>query len=241
MFDPADGSLSLRRCEISLRSYEQNLSVPSAVPGIGGTSISLPSRPSFGRVSAPLPAPPTSSRDKSSGVAQAQDKPTEMVGRESEVATWNLRRGRDWPAVKASVQVEGHVSETLSSASSPKYGFTSAPYIVPNVIPSAGFRLRNCEPVPIPHWSFRNHFISPISSLSMPSVMITMAGFADSSLTCSDQRSRCGRRSKSAHMQLVRVKLSYMDRMTPGALHHLSTSRCHRQWPAVLNTRHRHP
>jgi hypothetical protein len=30
MFDPADGSLSLRRCEISLRSYEQNLSVPSA-------------------------------------------------------------------------------------------------------------------------------------------------------------------------------------------------------------------
>ena len=126
MFDPADGSLSLRRCEISLRSYEQNLSVPSAVPGIGGTSISLPSRPSFGRVNAPLPAPTTSSRDKSFGVAQAQDKPTEMVGRESEVATWNLRRGRDWPAVKAPVQVEGHVSETFSSTSSPKYVFTSA-------------------------------------------------------------------------------------------------------------------
>jgi hypothetical protein len=118
MFDPADGSLSLRRCEISLRSYEQNLSVPSAVPGIGGTSISLPSRPSFGRVSAPQPAPATSSRP---GAAQAQDKPTEMVGHESEVATWNLRRGRDWPMVKAAVRVDGHVSEVVSSASAPNW------------------------------------------------------------------------------------------------------------------------
>lgn len=121
MFDPVDGSLSLRRCEISLRPYEQNLSVPSAVPGIGGTSISLPSRPSFGRVSAPLPAPTTSSRNKYSVVAQAQDKPTEMVGHESEVATWNLRRGRDWPVMKASVRVEGHVSETFGPASAPNW------------------------------------------------------------------------------------------------------------------------
>ncbi|KAH9167567.1 hypothetical protein EDB89DRAFT_2074692 [Lactarius sanguifluus] len=120
MFDPADGSLSLRRCEITLRPYEQNLSVPSAVPGIGGTSISLPSRPSFGRVSAPLPAPATTSRNKPT-VAQAQDKPTEMVGYESEVATWNLRRGRDWPMVRAPVRVEGHVSETFSSASAPNW------------------------------------------------------------------------------------------------------------------------
>ena len=123
MFDPADGSLSLRRCEISLRSYEQNLSVPNAVPGIGGTSISLPSRPSFGRVSAPSTAAATSSRNKSSGVAQGQDKPTEMVGHESEVATWNLRRGRDWPVVKSPVRLEGPVSETVSSTSAPKYGF----------------------------------------------------------------------------------------------------------------------
>jgi len=44
-----------------------------------------------------------------------------MVGHESEVATWNLRRGRDWPIVKAPVRVEGHVSETLSSASAPNW------------------------------------------------------------------------------------------------------------------------
>ncbi|KAN0135926.1 hypothetical protein V8E53_006378 [Lactarius tabidus] len=50
LFNPANGSLSLRRCEINLRSCEQNLSVPSAVPRIGGTGISLPSRPSFGRL-----------------------------------------------------------------------------------------------------------------------------------------------------------------------------------------------
>ncbi|KAI9433353.1 hypothetical protein H4582DRAFT_1004728 [Lactarius indigo] len=66
------------------------------------------------------PAPTTTSRNKST-VAQAQDKPTEMVGHESEVATWNLRRGRDWPVVKAPVRVEGHVSETFSSASAPNW------------------------------------------------------------------------------------------------------------------------
>ncbi|KAI0282429.1 hypothetical protein BC826DRAFT_900809, partial [Russula brevipes] len=48
IFDPADGSLSLRRCVIGLHPAEQTLSVPNSVPGIGGTSISLPSRPSLG-------------------------------------------------------------------------------------------------------------------------------------------------------------------------------------------------
>jgi hypothetical protein len=121
MFDPADGSLSLRQCEISLRSYEQNLSVLSTVLGIGGASIALPSRPSFGRVSAPQPTPTTSSHP---GAAQAQAKLTEMVVHESEIATWVLMRGRDWPMVKAAVRVDGHVSELVTLASTPKCDFT---------------------------------------------------------------------------------------------------------------------
>ena len=44
-----------------------------------------------------------------------------MVGHESEVVTWNLKKGRDWPLVKASVRVEGHVLELVSSASALKY------------------------------------------------------------------------------------------------------------------------
>jgi hypothetical protein len=120
LFDPADGSLSLRRCAISLRPDEQSLSVPSSVPGLGGTSISLPSRPSFGRVSAPLPSPAIASGAMSSGAVQADDKPGEIVIHESEVATWNLRRGRGWPVVKGSIRAEGHVKERPSSASAHK-------------------------------------------------------------------------------------------------------------------------
>jgi hypothetical protein len=120
MFDPADGSLSLRRCAISLRPVEQTLSVPSSVPGIGGTSISLPSRPSLGRVSAPFPAPVIGLRSRSSGTPSGIDKPMAIVGHEIEVATWNLRRGRGWPVVKGTVQPERHVSETPNPASAPK-------------------------------------------------------------------------------------------------------------------------
>jgi len=114
LFDPA---LSLRRCTISLRSNEQSLSVPNSVPGLGGTSISLRSRPSFGRVSAPLPAPAIASGAMTSGVLHADDKSAEIIGYESEVTMWNLRRGRGWPVVKGSVRAEGHVKENLSSES----------------------------------------------------------------------------------------------------------------------------
>jgi hypothetical protein len=119
MFDPADGSLSLRRCTVSLRPLEQTLSVPSSVPGIGGTSISLPSRPSLGRVSA-FPAAAIASRSRSSGTTQVIDKPMAIVGHESEVATWNLRRGRGWPVVKGSVRTERQVLETPNPTSAPK-------------------------------------------------------------------------------------------------------------------------
>ncbi len=119
MFDPADGSLSLRRCTVSLRPVEQTFSVPSSVPAIGGTSISLPSRPSLSRVNATSPAPAISSRSRSSGPAGI-DKSMAIVGHVSEVATWNLRRGRGWPVVKGFVRHERHVLEAPYPISAPK-------------------------------------------------------------------------------------------------------------------------
>lgn len=121
VFDPADGSLSLRRCAIGVHTTEQTLAVPTSVPGIGGTSISLPSRPSLGRVGAALPAPGIALGARSFGAAPDQDKPTAIVGHESEVATWNLKRGRGWPVVKVSVRSGEHISETPSSSSVNKY------------------------------------------------------------------------------------------------------------------------
>lgn len=123
IFDPADGSLSLRRCTINLRPVEQTLSVPNSVPGIGGTSISLPSRSSLGRVNAPFPAPAIALRSRSSGTAPVIDKPMAIAGHESQVATWNLRRGRGWPVVKGSVRPERHILETPNSTSAPKWVF----------------------------------------------------------------------------------------------------------------------
>ena len=119
IFDPADGSLSLRRCTVGLRSVEQTLSVPSSVPAIGGTSISLPSRTSLGLVSATSPAPAISSRARSSA-APGIEKSMAIVGHVSEVATWNLRRGRAWAVVKGSVRHEQHIVETPNPTSAPK-------------------------------------------------------------------------------------------------------------------------
>ncbi|KAI0059285.1 hypothetical protein BV25DRAFT_1961843 [Artomyces pyxidatus] len=101
LFDPMDGSVSLRRFIVELRPYETNLSVPSSVPGLGGTSISLPTRPSFGRPSASPPK--ATAAQRASGLSQMLVKPAELVGRESEVATWNLRRGNDWPMVTRTI------------------------------------------------------------------------------------------------------------------------------------------
>ncbi|KAN0125372.1 hypothetical protein V8E53_015562 [Lactarius tabidus] len=82
MFNPANGSLSLRRCEINLRSCEQNLSVPSAVPRIGGTAYIYPLALRL-VVSArrdPRLQPPSAPEPR--------------------------RRGRDWSMVKAAVTYE---------------------------------------------------------------------------------------------------------------------------------------
>jgi hypothetical protein len=101
-----------------------------------------------------------------------------------------------------------------------------------------GYRLRSFEPAPSPRWSFRDHFTYLINSLSMRLMAITMGDSADSNSIHSDQRSRCERRLKSARMRLARVKLLYMDRMTLGAFHHLSMSRCHLLWPLGSNIPH---
>jgi hypothetical protein len=98
MFDPMDGTLSLRRFFVEHRQSEHSLSVPNSVPGIGGTSISLPSRPSFGLASSP---PPSSNR--ASALSAMMERPVELHARESEIATWNLRRARGWEPVRGTV------------------------------------------------------------------------------------------------------------------------------------------
>lgn len=112
VFDPHTGTLSLRRCTLERRVREPNsLSVNSSVPVLGGTSISLPSMSPISRFasgSSPPSAPPHTHRAPSgSGLTQMMEKQVELVARESQVATWYLKRGTGWREVKEVVRREG--------------------------------------------------------------------------------------------------------------------------------------
>jgi hypothetical protein len=133
VFDPVDGQLSLKRIflDIRLQGEGRNISgsfgngisaLSSALNAAGATSISLPT----GRMSASVsPAPSsgvhgqmqmtnvnssrsnTSSSKRSSGISQSgtpvEMLPVELVGRESNVATWSLQRQKDWGELKKTV------------------------------------------------------------------------------------------------------------------------------------------
>lgn len=92
VFDAVDGTLSLRRFTLDLRSRDQ-LTLPSSV---GGTSISLPGV----SLSSRLGISPPSGGSKSSGLSQMMETARELVLSSSNiVASWSLKRGHDWTEV----------------------------------------------------------------------------------------------------------------------------------------------
>lgn len=65
-----------------------------SLPGSGGP---------VGRLSASPPTVPGAQgrrNTNASGLTRAMDQPSGLVARETVVATWNLRRGRDWAQIK---------------------------------------------------------------------------------------------------------------------------------------------
>ena len=103
LFDQTDGTLSLRRFFIDLRANDHSLIVPGAIPGLGGTSISLPTRTPFNWINAP---PPTTGGQnvRTSGLTKMMERTAELSAREVDVATWNLRRECDWPELKRTLK-----------------------------------------------------------------------------------------------------------------------------------------
>lgn len=110
MFDPTDGSLSLRRFTLEMRAHDQALSFPSNT----GASISLPG------VSPPsrLGVSPPSSGGRPSALSQMMDIPTELVGRDSIVASWNLKRNQDWKDIRGTLQPVPHLHNSPCSPKS---------------------------------------------------------------------------------------------------------------------------
>lgn len=93
-FDPADGSLSLRRMTITIS--EVGSSMLASLPIPTGTSISLPGMGFMGRPSASPPKP----AGLTSTSAMSEQLATELVAKDATIATWNLMRDSKWNDVK---------------------------------------------------------------------------------------------------------------------------------------------
>ena len=107
-FDPMSGILSLRRIWVDRSASDRTLQVANAIPTIGGTSISLPATSlslMSMSISPPHQAEPTNRRGSSGSTpGKIQEHSAGLVGRDTVFATWNLRRGSDWPSVKQIVK-----------------------------------------------------------------------------------------------------------------------------------------
>ncbi|KAG8218093.1 hypothetical protein J3R82DRAFT_3608 [Butyriboletus roseoflavus] len=110
VFDASGGVLSLRRITLEQRPREFGIPFSSPIASFA-TSISLPGAGAAGRLSASPPTHTPSTRDaarKRSGLTQQMlEAATELVGKESTVATWQLKRRHDWGEVKRVVHEIG--------------------------------------------------------------------------------------------------------------------------------------
>ncbi|OSD01851.1 hypothetical protein PYCCODRAFT_1435871 [Trametes coccinea BRFM310] len=148
VFDPTDGTLTLRRIFVDRAAPGVEAVVPGSIPVAGGMSISLPGMSTLSRSLGT--SPPSSgattgmgvSPRKGSGLAQMMERgTTEIVGRESVVGTWSLARGTDWPEVKqvlrsvrAGGERGGRVAHTDWLSRAELSTFSSSPRILPRLI-----------------------------------------------------------------------------------------------------------
>lgn len=96
IFDSTCGVLSLRRVTLDQRPRDLGLSVPIANLA---TSVSLPGSGAGGRLGG-ISSPIKNDRNASGLTQQLLETSIELVGRESTVATWQLKRRHDWGEVK---------------------------------------------------------------------------------------------------------------------------------------------
>ncbi|KAJ3733230.1 hypothetical protein DFJ43DRAFT_995727 [Lentinula guzmanii] len=102
LFNPVDGSLSLRRIFLDVKSkFNDGPSILGTSFGSVsnmGASRSLPGGNAGGRLG--YSTSPGTSPVAPIGQLYTKAENGELIGRESTVASWNLRRGRDWPGKK---------------------------------------------------------------------------------------------------------------------------------------------
>ncbi|KAF9237016.1 hypothetical protein BU15DRAFT_88909 [Melanogaster broomeanus] len=117
LFDSSAGALSLRR--ITLEQRLRDSAIPFSAPIANfATSISLPGAGAAGLLSVSPPShTPKDSKTSSGLTQQLLEAASELVGRESIVATWQLKRRQDWMEVKNVLTETGdNVRSTVSNA-----------------------------------------------------------------------------------------------------------------------------
>ncbi|KAF8512435.1 hypothetical protein JB92DRAFT_2928813 [Gautieria morchelliformis] len=100
LFDPASGVLALRRINLELATPPSDASgYMVSVPGTTGYNMTLPVPIGIGR-----------------GRPDVGERQGELVGKESAVATWALKRGREWAEVRSTLP---HVPRIKSTGTVP--------------------------------------------------------------------------------------------------------------------------
>ncbi|KAJ8081647.1 hypothetical protein PM082_007493 [Marasmius tenuissimus] len=107
VFDPTDGVLSLRRITVNIKAKDGNTSMLSLAGGSNAASHISRSLPGMGAVGklAMSVSPTSQGRPGPSTLSQKIDVAgSELVAKDSSVATWNLKRKREWSEVKRALE-----------------------------------------------------------------------------------------------------------------------------------------
>lgn len=181
VFDASGGVLSLRRMTLEQRPRESGIPFSSPIASLA-TSISLPGVGAAGRLSASPPphAPGRDAARKRSGLTQQLlEAATELVGKESTVATWQLKRRHDWGEVKRVVHEVGDQSKPRSSKFVSSLVSSCIDLLTWIDLDAARSHMRNCRRVRVPQVSCPVRSISRISFCFIPSARIIMRSFDD--------------------------------------------------------------
>lgn len=134
LFDPSDGVLSLRR--VMLEQRPRDTGAFSYTLANLPTSISLPGTSTAGRLSTSPHNRVGVASAKTSGLTQMMlETASELHGRDTMIATWQLRRHRDWSEVKHVQRLSARSPGRMPIANSLAHAELSTCSRSPNVVP----------------------------------------------------------------------------------------------------------
>lgn len=174
VFTPGDGVLTLHRVFVEAERKSQDHTPSTSTPSATSGSLPGPGLSSMARLGAPGTS--SSSPRKVSALTRTMEKPPSLTAHESVVATWLLRRGRDWKEVKRNVQPTSR-SVSRDRAGKSRYVCSSLVLIM-RVDVELTFVLVTCPRLSCPHSpvhreSSLDPSISPINSVSTHSEKTT--------------------------------------------------------------------